>query len=109
MSNAQQFDRRSFCKFAAAGTVAFLVEGKLAYADKLAAHPLVSDLPKLDGVFVFDSAVCRAMADDFGHYVHRMPLGVLFPRSVQDVQKIVRYARTKNLKVAMRGHGCSAY
>ena len=108
-------DRRSFLKLAG-GTVAFVSGGQLVYGStvpqevrsSLAFH-LASDLPKLDGIFVFDDAVCRAMADDFGHYVHKMPIGVLLPKSVEDIKKIIAYAKSKSVKIAMRGHGCSAY
>lgn len=115
MKRIHSMDRRSFCKLAA-GTVAFLAGGSLVYGKDLPswlrqspAADLASELPSFDGVFVFDSQICRSMADDFGHFIHRMPIGVLFPRSAQDVQKVVQFAARKNIKVAMRGFGCSAY
>jgi FAD/FMN-containing dehydrogenase len=70
---------------------------------------LASQLPPLDGVFVFDQLVCRAMATDYGHYVHHMPLGVLFPKTPTDVQRAVRFANTQNIKICMRGTGGAAY
>src|SRR3712207_4033758 len=94
----EHLDRRSFCKLAA-GTMA-LVTGPSAVqganiplsVKRSIAHHLGPDFSDLQGMFVIDPSVCWAMADDFGHYIHRMPIGVLFPRSVQDIQKTIRYA-----------------
>ncbi len=49
------------------------------------------------------------MAIDWGKTIHRLPMGVLLPKSAADIQKIVRFASSHGFKVAMRGHGCSAY
>lgn len=114
-SHAADPGRRSFLKLAA-GTVAYMAGGSLVYGASLPASVrkslafhLTAQLPRFDGVFVFDDAVCRAMAQDFGHHVHRMPIGVLFPKSARDIQAMVSYARAQKLRIAMRGHGCSAY
>ena len=66
-------------------------------------------LPRLDGVLVFDDALCEQMAMDLGGHSHRVPAAVLRPRSAKDVLKIVRFAHTHRLKVAMRGRGHSQY
>lgn len=66
-------------------------------------------LPPLDGVLYTDSASRAATADDFGHLIHRYPIAVLKPASVEDVVKVVRFARTHKLKVAARGQGHSNY
>src|ERR1700734_2640565 len=78
-----QLSRRCFSKLAA-GTVMYLAGGSLMYSAELpeefrgsVAHRLASELPSFDGVLVFDDAVCRAMASDFGHYIHHHPIGVL--------------------------------
>jgi cytokinin dehydrogenase len=84
------------------------VAEQVRFRDSLAGR-LASQLPSFDGVFVFDQLVCRAMATDYGHYVHRMPLGVLFPKTVADVQHAVRFANAHGCKVAMRGTGGAAY
>lgn len=62
-------------------------------------------LPKLDGRLRIDAAALEAAAEDFGHVVHRTPLAVLEPGSVQDVVKMVRFCRKHGLKVAGRGQG----
>lgn len=110
-----QIDRRGFIGLAA-GTVAYLVGGKLVYGATLplevrssVAGRLGEQMPELDGVFVFDEASCRAMATDFGNYVHLLPVGVLRPRSGADIQKIIRYAKRQGIKVAVRGLGGCAY
>ena len=115
----ESISRRTFLGSVAA-SVAFTANGRLAFSqevsgaqqmrirESLAGH-FATDLPSFDGIFVFDQSVCRAMATDYGHYVHNMPLGALFPKSVMDVQKAVRYANSKHLKLTMRGTGGAAY
>ncbi len=49
------------------------------------------------------------MADDFGHLVHRRPLAVLRPGSVDDVVAMVRFARERGLQVTPRGQGHSTF
>lgn len=66
-------------------------------------------LPLLDGVLYTDSATRNAAADDFGHIVHRQPIAVLKPGSIDDIIRLVRFALTHKLKVAARGQGHSAY
>ena len=68
---------------------------------------LAEDFPTFDGVLLLDEASRAAAADDFGHLVHREPLAVLKPGSVNDVVKLIRFARRNNIKVAARGQGHS--
>ncbi len=67
------------------------------------ARRLASQLPPFDGVFVFDQLVCRAMATDYGHYIHHTPLGVLFPKTPTDVQRAVRFANAKSVCAVRAG------
>jgi cytokinin dehydrogenase len=107
--------RRDFVAAAVGTSVAYLFDGKLTFAQSASAadqqrvQQVASKLPSFEGVFVFDESVRRAMATDFGHYVHKMPLGVLFPKNLQDVQKAVRFANAQQVKVGMRGTGGAAY
>jgi FAD/FMN-containing dehydrogenase len=71
------------------------------------ATALAEDFPNFDGVLLLDDASRAAAADDFGHLVHRQPLAVLKPGSVNDVVKLVRFARRNNIKVAARGQSHS--
>ena len=66
---------------------------------------LRNDLTDLSGTLLFGDAERQAAADDFGHIVHRMPVAVLRPGSVDDVVKLVRFADQHGVKVAMRGNG----
>ena len=51
------------------------------------------EAPALDGVLVLDETSRSAAADDFGHIVHRQPSAVLKPGSVEDIARMVRFAR----------------
>jgi cytokinin dehydrogenase len=66
-------------------------------------------LPPLDGTLRLDPATLQQAADDFGHIVHRTPVAVLEPGSIEDIARIVRYARAHGLKVAMRGQGHATF
>src|SRR5215211_228462 len=71
------------------------------------ATALADDFPTFDGVLLLDDASRAAAADDFGHLVHRQPLAVLKPGSVNDVVELIRFARCNNIHVAARGQGHS--
>jgi cytokinin dehydrogenase len=62
-------------------------------------------LPRLDGRVRTDEAARTTAADDFGHLVHRHPLAVLEPGSVEDIVVMVRYCREHRIPVAARGQG----
>ena len=66
-----------------------------------------ASVPKLDGVLVTNEAARIAAADDFGHIVHRLPAAVLKPGSVEDIARMIRFARENDLKIAARGQGHS--
>jgi FAD/FMN-containing dehydrogenase len=71
------------------------------------ATALAEDFPTFDGVLLLDDASRAAAADDFGHLVHREPLAVLKPGSVNDVVELIRFARRNSIHVAARGQGHS--
>ena len=66
---------------------------------------LRDDLTGLSGTLLFDDATRQAAAGDFGRIVHRSPIAVLYPGSVQDIVKLIQFANRHGLKVAMRGSG----
>ncbi|MDC0714744.1 FAD-binding protein [Stigmatella sp. ncwal1] len=69
-------------------------------------EPGALSLPPFDGQLLLDTAARQQAADDFGHIVHRTPWAVLIPGSVEDIVKVVRFARRHRLKVAgTRGIG----
>ena len=53
-----------------------------------------------------DNALAWA-ADDFGHFVHGRPVGVLRPTSVADISAAVRFAAARGIPVTPRGQGHS--
>jgi cytokinin dehydrogenase len=63
-------------------------------------EPGAVGLPPLDGQLLTDAATRTRAAKDFGHIVHRTPWAVLVPGSVEDIVKMVRFARRHGLKVA---------
>ncbi len=95
---AEPLTRRSFMKSAAASMMSI---GRRSTGRS----SQLSQLPGLDGELVFDDTSRRAAADDSGHHVHRLPIAVLRPGSVNDILGIVAYANKHGLKIAMRGRG----
>ena len=95
--------RRSFVKGAAASV---LLVGGSGTRRAASATGLVG-VPSLDGELLVDDTARREAATDFGRAVQRSPVAVLKPRSVADIARIVAYANTRGLKLAMRGRGHS--
>lgn len=117
--SGDKIDRRTLLKLAGSSLV-YLVGAKVSFGAALAegavarfaaspARRLADELPPLDGVFLFDPVACREIAVDFGHFVHKIPLGILKPASALDIQKIVAYANRNRIPVVMRGTGGAAY
>jgi cytokinin dehydrogenase len=76
---------------------------------RAAASGTLVGLPRLDGTLRVDATALQQAADDFGHIEHRTPIAVLEPGSVEDIARIIRFARTHSLKVAMRGQGHATF
>jgi cytokinin dehydrogenase len=102
-----QISRRTVLAGAAAAVVAF-DPANLGWLTSADAAPGVR-IPALDGELLVDEASRAAVADDYGHIVHRTPVAVLRPGSVRDIRKVVRFANQHGLKVAVRGQGHSTY
>jgi FAD/FMN-containing dehydrogenase len=65
-------------------------------------------VPNLDGQLLTDAASLTQAADDFGHIVHHTPTAVLVPGSVDDIVRMVKFAKAHGLQVAAaRGLGAS--
>src|SRR5439155_8719629 len=101
----RNISRRDFGKRLAGG--AALIALQPAWNYLAAAQSLRNDLKDLSGELYFDDAVLQAAADDFGHVVHKRPVGLLRPGSTQDIAKLLQFANRRGLKVAMRGQGHS--
>jgi cytokinin dehydrogenase len=63
--------------------------------------------PAFDGQLVTDAASLDAAADDYGHLVHRRPMAVLRPGSVDDVVRLLDFTCRHGIEVAARGQGHS--
>ncbi|MER7757921.1 FAD-binding protein [Kitasatospora sp. NPDC097643] len=63
----------------------------------------LSPVPALEGSLTTTAATISEFSNDFGRLVSAAPHAVLKPGSVQDIVKIVNYARCNGLKVAMNG------
>ncbi|HSE18170.1 MAG TPA: FAD-binding protein [Pyrinomonadaceae bacterium] len=109
----KEISRRTFLRGTLAGAIVVAgfdtrLRGWVSAAElKQHATALAEDFPSFDGVLLLDDASRAAVADDFGHFVHRQPLAVLKPGSVADVVKVVRFARRNDIKVAARGQAHS--
>ena len=66
-------------------------------------------LPELDGALLMDEVTISGTADDFGHLRHLKPVAVLEPASIEDIIKVVGFAREHGIKVAARGRGHSTF
>jgi FAD/FMN-containing dehydrogenase len=106
----KDISRRALLKgiFATSVVVGFDMAGR-SWVTKASTVGDFSQLPPLDGTLTTDPAALAAVADDFGHIVHRTPVAVLRPGSVEDVVKLVRFAREHGIRVAGRGKGHTAF
>jgi len=111
--------RRELLKLGAS-SLAYIIAGQIFFGEKVSAEVvrrfsdldiinLLKDLPKFDGLFTIETNILNLFADDFGHSVHQMPLGVLKPANSMDIQKIAEFCLEKKIKLSMRGIGGSAY
>ncbi|HEY7643229.1 MAG TPA: FAD-binding protein [Steroidobacteraceae bacterium] len=107
MTDDRTFSRRGFAQAVAGGSLIAgfdaLTGSWVAAAD---AHgtPFAS-LPHLDGELSFDPSTRQDYAKDYGQIVHEQPLAVLRPGSVEDISRMVGFARRFGLKIAARGEG----
>ena len=106
----KDISRRALLKglFATSVVVGFDLAGR-SWVTKASTGGAFAQLPPLDGTLNTDPASLAAAADDFGHIIHRTPVAVLRPGSVEDIVKMVRFAREHNIQVAGRGKGHTAF
>ncbi|HWL85526.1 MAG TPA: FAD-binding protein [Polyangiaceae bacterium] len=71
--------------------------------------PSLLPVPQLDGVLRTDPPTLDAAGDDFGHTIHREPIAVLEAGSIEDIVKMVDYARRHDLTIVNRGQGHSTF
>jgi len=96
-------DRRQFLRRAGTGVavVAFVPGSRLWSADPAPVGAVA--VPPLDGELILAGSVLDASADDFGRLVFHQPYAVLRPGSVEDMAKMVRFAREQGLHIAGMG------
>ena len=101
------FSRRGFAQAMAGGSliVGFdALTGSWVSAADAHGSPFAS-LPHLDGELSFDPATRNEYAKDYGQIIHEQPLAVLRPGSVDDISRVIGFARRFGLKIAARGAG----
>ncbi|MGW4898397.1 FAD-binding protein [Kitasatospora sp. NPDC004240] len=106
MSEAAALSRRALIAGAAATVIGWNTATRSWATTADAAPPAggtVATIPALDGVLVTEGAVRQAFGTDFGRLVTTEPRAVLRPGSVEDVARIIRYARRHRITVAMNG------
>lgn len=106
----EQISRRQFIGGALATTVVVGFDRqRLSWvtADEVAYARPAKGFPEFDGLLLIDEPTLTAVAEDYGHIVHRRPLAVLQPQNSQDVAKMVKFASKNGIKVAARGQGHS--
>ena len=81
----RNFSRRDFGKRLAGGAALLALQPAWNYL--AAAQSLRNDLKDLSGELFFDDGVSEAAADDFGHVVHKRPVGLLRPGSTQVIRR----------------------
>jgi cytokinin dehydrogenase len=101
-----KLSRRGMIQGLLAGAVVLGFDpARRSWVTEASAAPCMNQLPALDGFVSTDPAALAAAADDFGHIVHRMPVAVLYPASVNDVVAVVKYARAQGIRISGRGKG----
>jgi FAD/FMN-containing dehydrogenase len=109
-----RLDRRGFLTAALAGTAVVALDplGRGWVTAAAASEGTVAgavSVPDLDGELAVDPGTVAWAADDFGHIVHRSPVAVLRPGSVQDIVTVVGYANRHRIAVAMRGQAHATF
>jgi FAD/FMN-containing dehydrogenase len=66
-------------------------------------------VPDLDGRLSLDLPSRQAAATDWGQAVRSLPLAVLYPGSVADIMKMVRFCRLFGIKLGVRGQAHTMY
>ncbi|HWG26684.1 FAD-binding protein [Actinospica sp.] len=102
--------RRGFLlALAGAAVVTGFDPGTRAWATTASDEPSFAKLPPLDGKLLLPNDDLAPYEDDYGHIIHRTPVAVLLPGSVEDVATLIRFAGPLGIPVAPRGQGHQTY
>lgn len=74
-----------------------------------ARHSPLSQVPRLDGELVTDPSALAAVSTDAGYHVHRTPIAILRPGSVEDISKMIKFCGRNDIPVAARGQGHTTF
>jgi len=72
-------------------------------------RPDSEPLPRLTGKLLATVHARMEVAEDFGRMVHRLPLAVLHPGSVDDIIQMLAFAQRHRMKIGPRGNGHTTY
>jgi FAD/FMN-containing dehydrogenase len=103
-----KLSRRNFTKALVSGSLVVgfdTITGSWVTQAQGASGSSFEKLPPLDGALYLDEATRAEYAQDYGQIIHEQPLAVLKPGSVEDVSRMVRFARRNGLRIAARGQG----
>jgi FAD/FMN-containing dehydrogenase len=111
MAAPSTIGRRSFVKLAAGAAVAGFHLGSQSWVAAAGRPPRspFEHLPPLDGEVVLDDASRDAAGQDFGQLVFERPIAVLRPGSIDDVARMLRFARRNDIRVVGRGAGHTTF
>lgn len=104
----RRLSRRNFTRAVASGSLFIglnTMTGSLKSAEGTRRTAPLEGLPRFDGHLSFDSATRNDCARDYGGIVHKQPVAVLRPGSVEDISRVIDFARRRRLRIAARGHG----
>ncbi len=74
------------------------------------AHAATFDhVPPLDGHLTTDPTTLAPYGQDVGKIISNVPVAVLLPGSVEDIQKMVIFCRRHGIKIAPRGEGHTTF
>jgi cytokinin dehydrogenase len=107
-----EYDRRTLLRAGLAVTVMGASSGLVAAsaaADGGETDDSLELARRLDGEVRSDKDTRTAAADDFGHLLHLMPSGVLWPGSVQDIATTLLWASADGRPVSPQGQSHSVY
>jgi cytokinin dehydrogenase len=100
--------RRGFAKALGIGALVVGYEsitGSWITSAEAASEPQFEKLPQLDGWLFLNDATRQEYAQDYGQIVHEKPIAVLKPRSVEDISRMIQFARSHGIRIAARGQG----
>src|SRR5262245_8679628 len=104
----KNLSRRRFAKSLGTGALVVgfeSISGSWVTSVEAASGTQFDKLPQLDGQLLEDEITRAEYAQDYGQIVHEIPLAVLKPKSVEDISRMIQFARRHGIRIAARGQG----